>query len=496
MGLGDALSSIFGGGNDYRYVMPPNLASPQRRGESAREYQTRISQQYQGQNREYDKVIRQAMNREDIPQNVLDFSQANETAAQQNALDAALRGRMGQNINFGTKGSMAQQQGLIDQVLAQGRGEGPNPALDQLRLTTDQNVRQQAAMAAGAKGINPALAARLVGQQGAGIQQQSAGQAALQAAQQQVAAQQLGGGLLGQQIGQRTQQAGINAQQQALYAQLLAGTLGQQRGQDITQASNQGQAGLNLLTANTNAEALRRQAQQAYQNQIANIYNSMNAVNAGVASQNAATNFQYGQGAMAGLSSALGAGLGMNEGGMVDPFKSAIRKKMADGGMANFLNYQQDPMAAMYGQLSQSAAAVNKAGEQGTKSMQNLSLGLGEKLKGIFDKGPIEMADQSATPAVLTMMAASDGGKVEGNAKVEGDSEENDIVPALLSPGEIVIPRSALESPEEAHAFLDKIIQKHEGPNYKEVMKAKEKYHNMAHGGEMYACKYCYGGMA
>lgn len=34
------------------------------------------------------------------------------------------------------------------------------------------------------------------------------------------------------------------------------------------------------------------------------------------------------------------------------------------------------------------------------------------------------------------------GGHIAGHAPVEGDSEQNDTVPALLSPGELVIPRS------------------------------------------------------
>jgi hypothetical protein len=34
------------------------------------------------------------------------------------------------------------------------------------------------------------------------------------------------------------------------------------------------------------------------------------------------------------------------------------------------------------------------------------------------------------------------GGHVGGHAPVEGDSETNDTVPAMLSPGELVIPRS------------------------------------------------------
>lgn len=34
------------------------------------------------------------------------------------------------------------------------------------------------------------------------------------------------------------------------------------------------------------------------------------------------------------------------------------------------------------------------------------------------------------------------GGHVPGEAAVPGDSERNDTVPAMLSPGELVIPRS------------------------------------------------------
>lgn len=48
------------------------------------------------------------------------------------------------------------------------------------------------------------------------------------------------------------------------------------------------------------------------------------------------------------------------------------------------------------------------------------------------------------------------GGKIDGSAPVPGDSEKNDIVPAMLSPGEVVIPRSALQSPEKVLAFLEK----------------------------------------
>ena len=45
------------------------------------------------------------------------------------------------------------------------------------------------------------------------------------------------------------------------------------------------------------------------------------------------------------------------------------------------------------------------------------------------------------------------GGHVGGEAKVDGDSEENDTVPALLSPGELVIPRSVPKDGEHMEEF-------------------------------------------
>jgi hypothetical protein len=45
------------------------------------------------------------------------------------------------------------------------------------------------------------------------------------------------------------------------------------------------------------------------------------------------------------------------------------------------------------------------------------------------------------------------GGHVMGKAKVDGDSEENDTVPAMLSPGELVIPRSVPKDGEHMEAF-------------------------------------------
>jgi hypothetical protein len=59
------------------------------------------------------------------------------------------------------------------------------------------------------------------------------------------------------------------------------------------------------------------------------------------------------------------------------------------------------------------------------------------------------------------------GGMIPGKAKVPGDSEKNDTVPILASPGEIIIPRSAAGSPESAKFFVDAIM-KQRGDQYGE----------------------------
>jgi len=53
------------------------------------------------------------------------------------------------------------------------------------------------------------------------------------------------------------------------------------------------------------------------------------------------------------------------------------------------------------------------------------------------------------------------GGKVPGRAEVKGDHPDNDKVKALLSPGEIVIPRTVVQKgPEAIKSFAAKILEK------------------------------------
>lgn len=70
----------------------------------------------------------------------------------------------------------------------------------------------------------------------------------------------------------------------------------------------------------------------------------------------------------------------------------------------------------------------------------------------------------SGGSAALGTLAAAHGGPVPGRAK-GGDSAKNDTVPAMLSPGEVVLPRSvtkADDAPDKAKAFVEAIRRKHQ----------------------------------
>ena len=63
-------------------------------------------------------------------------------------------------------------------------------------------------------------------------------------------------------------------------------------------------------------------------------------------------------------------------------------------------------------------------------------------------------------------MMASHGAVVPGNAKVAGDSPQNDVVNAKLSPKEVVLPRSvtmAKDAPERAKKFMEEIMKQQGG---------------------------------
>ncbi len=79
-------------------------------------------------------------------------------------------------------------------------------------------------------------------------------------------------------------------------------------------------------------------------------------------------------------------------------------------------------------------------------------------------------------------MTASHGAVVPGQAPVQGDSDRNDKVPAMLSPGEVVLPRSVTQSsdPVAKAAEFMKHLRSPKSQGYGGVIQAR-----MACGGRV-----------
>lgn len=72
---------------------------------------------------------------------------------------------------------------------------------------------------------------------------------------------------------------------------------------------------------------------------------------------------------------------------------------------------------------------------------------------------------------------AAHGAYVGGVALHPGDNKKNDIVPAMLSPGEIVIPRSKANDPDKAKEFVEALLseKRKKETSYSDVLKAKKR---------------------
>lgn len=320
------------------------------------------------------------------------------------------------------EGIQVQQQALANTLLAQSQGAGPNPAQTALATETGQNAQTQGALMASQRGAaaNPALIARQAAQTGAQTQQTAVGQAATLQAQQELAAEQA----LQQ---QQATIGGQNIQEQGVNNQLLATTAGAQNTQNSNDIQNYNMA-------------------QGINSQVAQ--NNTNAVNKNT--------------------SALTGGLGSSitsmfaKGGKVTlpPHLHKMAEiyhphKYADGGGVG------DSASITVPNLNNSAALASSSSSGGGSSGGDSGGGLG----GL---------------ASMAMLAMKQGGGVPGKAKVKGNSEENDTVPALLSPGEDVLPRSvtmARNAPDKAADFVRALQEqegkKDEGSSYHKIAAGK-----------------------
>ncbi len=340
-----------------------------------------------------------------------------------------------------------------------------------LNQQTAANTANQAAMMAGQRGAgaNAGLLARQAAMQGAANQQNAIGQGAMMNAQQQIAArgqlmqQQAGmGSLAGQQVGQQAAGlGGLNSASQGLFGTALQGlNTGQANAISQQNALNNAAVGMqsNINNANVGMQSNINNANLGMQSNINNANQAntanMNNTNAGIAQGNQAAQSGLLSGALKGLSSAATNGAAMADGGEV---------------------LQQQPMPAIELQPMQQAptqispvAAQIKSGWEGALS-KNQGGEIPEhhalaylKAHKMGSQAPL-MNHQAYAQGGDVGQALKSGGAVPGEAQVQGDSLKNDTVKALLSPGEVVIPRSIMESKDPAKAaaaFIASILKK------------------------------------
>lgn len=116
---------------------------------------------------------------------------------------------------------------------------------------------------------------------------------------------------------------------------------------------------------------------------------------------------------------------------------------------------QLSPLLASQGQSDAQQASAQSAANQGITELNNtLAQNANKNFTG---------ATSAGASLGMSQIGKSDGGEVPGKSRVFGDDEQNDTVPAMLSPGEIVIPRTHATSPEAAADFVRALQAKKQG---------------------------------
>lgn len=328
-----------------------------------------------------------------------------------------------------------QQQTFANYLQQQAMGTGgPNPAQMQYNENINNLAQQQAGAISSQKGINPALAARMISQQGGAAMQNAAGNAATQQAQNQLNTQ----GLYGNQLGTMAGQA-LNSQGQFLGAQT--------GGQNI----NAGVTNANSANVNKTTQGIMQGAGQAAMM---------------MSDENVKTGIHPG-------------------GGEIRSFLDSVspqgyQYKDPSMGQGEHVSVMaQDLEKTPIGQSMVVDTPQGKAVDygKGFGAMLAAQADINARLERL--EGPKKMAG---------------GGMVPGQAEVAGDSPQNDTQMIAASPGEVVIPRSIAHDPEKAKKFIQHLNKMDEGKidSYGHIVKLKaeiakkqEKLKAMCHGGRV-----------
>lgn len=311
-----------------------------------------------------------------------------------------------------------QQQDLAKQLQGQATGtSGPNPAQLQLIQNSQKIAQQQAMQNAQNRAINPGLAARMSGQAASQLGSQAASNAAIQQQQQQLASQQLLGNVADQGSKALNQASGINAG---------------------VAAGNQQQAGqiVGGLMSGAGA-ALMAHGGMVHPQHFDMGGMSMPVMGAQMASVPAAPSLGANMAPMT-PNPEFGPNLGADNFGL-NPLK---QPELGESIYGNAPASQDDSGSGAKSQAGKFLSGAGKSMNGGNPMGELQSM----MALGRFKGGSVDMQS---------------GGNVPGNARVSGDAPQNDTVPAMLSPGEVVVPRSIINSedaPNRAAKFIAAVM--------------------------------------
>lgn len=204
--------------------------------------------------------------------------------------------------------------------------------------------------------------------------------------------------------------------------------------------------------------ALQLQAQGGGPNPAAQALS--NATGANVANQAALMAGQRGASANAGLigrqAAMQGAQIQQDASGQA-ALMQAQQQLAAQGMLGQQANQQVSQQGNALGALNQSAQGLQGMGLSAGANANNAKVASNKPFMDVSANaigGALGNAGAGMINQALPQKKAQ-GGKVQGDESelIPGDHEENDTVPTLLSPGEIVIPRSYASDPKAAAAF-------------------------------------------
>lgn len=209
---------------------------------------------------------------------------------------------------------------------------------------------------------------------------------------------------------QQAAMGGINSNQQALAQALLAQSQGQGPAQVIARANQD-------------------RANQMMAGQMA----SARGMNPALAARMAAQQGAQGQQQVAQL--------------------NAQQQLASQGALGNMYAQQAQQNLGQQQVLQGAIGNQNQAAMGGQQINAGVAAGNSQRQAGLVG-GLLQGGGALMTKAI----GMSDGGHVPGRAAFGGDSYSNDTVPAMLSPGEIVIPRSKAKDPDLAKEFIDHLM--------------------------------------